>query len=409
MSSADPNNAHRPAEAAAPDMVVAGHLCLDMFPAFPTGLSGGVSDILRPGSLIEMEDIRFSTGGAVSNTGIAMRMFGLRVAFMARLGDDPIGLTTLERLSRHGNTDGVRLSPGEPSSYTVVLALPGIDRIFLHCPGTNSSFSSDDIDFDMTGRAGGFHFGYPAVMRSLYSDGGERLAELFRRVKDTGATTSLDLAMPDPNSDSGQADWQAILERTLPWVDVFVPSIEEAFYSLRPADFLLQKTSHPGEALIPHIPPRLYSELSDEFVELGCAVVMLKAGPRGLYLRTGTPERLHRMGRVKPSDAGRWIGRELWSPSFDVKDIASATGAGDTAIAAFLTAMLRGHGPEDCLRLSNAAAALNLTEFDALSGLGSWRDVERRSAGAALIPLGSLERDGEWTWRADRAVWERGI
>ncbi len=49
------------------------------------------------------------------------------------IGDDRIGKIIIDILVKSGSAEGIKISPGEESSYTVVLAPPGIDRIFLHC------------------------------------------------------------------------------------------------------------------------------------------------------------------------------------------------------------------------------------------------------------------------------------
>ena len=40
-----------------------------------------------------------------------------------------------------------------------------------------------------------------------------------------------------PQSASGHANWHAILKRTLPYVDIFIPSIEEILFMLRRDDY----------------------------------------------------------------------------------------------------------------------------------------------------------------------------
>ena len=61
---------------------------------------------------------------------------------------------------------------GEVTSYTVVLNPPGIDRIFLHCPGANDTFTDEDVTDEVLGGASLFHFGYPPLMKQIWSDGG---------------------------------------------------------------------------------------------------------------------------------------------------------------------------------------------------------------------------------------------
>ena len=69
-------------------------------------------------------------------------------------------------------------------------------------------------------------------MRRMYANGGSELASLMQRVKSAGLLTSLDMSYPDPNSEAGRINWSALLERTLPDVDVFLPSLDEILFML---------------------------------------------------------------------------------------------------------------------------------------------------------------------------------
>jgi sugar/nucleoside kinase (ribokinase family) len=113
-----------------------------------------------------------------------------------------------------------------------VISPPGSDRRFLHHPGANDDFSAQDVSEEALQDAHLFHFGYPPLMANMYSNGGRQLLELFQRAKSHGLTTSLDMAYPDPESAAGRADWRAILHNVLPYVDIFVPSLEEILYML---------------------------------------------------------------------------------------------------------------------------------------------------------------------------------
>ena len=90
------------------------------------------------------------------------------------------------------------------TSYSVVLAIPGIDRIFLHHPGANHTFMVADIDFEKVKDTALFHFGYPTLMKSMFQDEGEELVHLMKSVQEAGAATSLDLAAVDANSEAGR-------------------------------------------------------------------------------------------------------------------------------------------------------------------------------------------------------------
>ncbi len=387
------------------DVIAAGLLCLDIIPRFNTSQeSGRISDILKPGSLVHMKGMALSTGGSVSNVGIAMKIFGCRVGFMAKVGDDTIGKIIIDILKKNGNTEGIIISEGEESSYTVVISPPKIDRIFLHCPGTNDTFTSRDINFSLVEKARLFHLGYPTLMESLFINEGEELTAILKKARDTGAATSLDISLPDPNSTAGQANWRVIYQKALPYVDIFVPSIEEAFFTLYPDKYKERKQKLGGQELIDYIGHEEFTCIADEFLNMGCKISVLKAGHNGWYLKSAGS--LKKLGRAAPGDIESWSGREIWCPAFYIEAIASATGSGDSSIAAFLTALLRGHTIEDCLKLANCAGYLNLKSLDAFSGLPSWDRIQT-TVPALAVRENSFLSGTDWTWNEVLKIWEK--
>jgi sugar/nucleoside kinase (ribokinase family) len=385
-------------------VVVAGHICLDMIPKFGGPGVEEISELLRPGVLVNVEQMVFSTGGTVSNTGIALKIFGCEVRYAARVGDDVIGSIIIEELSRHGDIGGIRVSPGEGSSYSIVLAPPGIDRIFLHCPGTNNTFAASDIDYDMLRESSLFHFGYPPVMRRMFAEGGKELALVFRQAREQGVVTSLDMAMPDPLSESGRIDWRGVYGKTLPCVDIFLPSIEEAFCTLYPGEYLKLKRSETEEGFAGLIDADRYRSMAEELLSMGCGMVALKAGRLGWYFKSAA--RLPSLGRLKLPEPGAWSSRELWCPAYQAEKVVSATGSGDASIAGFLAALIRGKSPEECLHLANCAGYHNLSGLDALSGLQSWERMEKDASALKLRRLSFLEQAG-WRYRSGERIWER--
>ena len=211
------------------DAVVAGHICLDIIPDFSSVGQVPLSALLRPGKLVEVGDATLSTGGAVANTGLALNILGVRTQLMGKVGDDALGRVVRDIVSGRDPrlADGMVVDATAGTSYTVIISPPGVDRIFFHSPGANNTFGPGDVRYDIVEQVRLFHFGYPPLMRRTYRHEGSELVEIFRRVRALGVTTSLDMALPDPASDAGHADWPAILRNVLPFVDVFLPSIEE--------------------------------------------------------------------------------------------------------------------------------------------------------------------------------------
>jgi len=343
--------------------VVAGHICLDIIPDIDHPFE------LDPGRLYEVGAATLSTGGAVSNTGIALQILGVPTMLAGKIGRDDFGETVLKILRRYGERlpDSMIVEPQAVTSYTLVVNIPGKDRIFLHCPGANHAFGSADIDPATFGAAALFHFGYPPIMGRMYANHGRELIEIQRDVKAAGLTTCLDMTMPDPDGPSGRADWQSILRDVLPSVDIFLPSADELLYMIDRERF--------GDG--DNLGGETVSGIGAKLLDMGVAVAGLKMGARGLYLRTAGPERLLAMGRARPADVTDWADRELWFPVFSVPDFVGAAGAGDSTIAGFLAAFLRDRPIEFCGRVANAAGGCNVQAPDALSGIRPWDDTLR--------------------------------
>lgn len=179
------------------DIVVGGQLTLDLYPALE---NVSLAALLTPGQAFEIGAMTFSTGGAVSNTGLALYRLGADVKLVALVGDDVIGRVILAFLQEHDPalTEYIRVQPGESSAYTVILSPERVDRIMLQFPGTNRGFDITSIDFAAVQAARIFHLGYPTLLPRLLADDGEQLERIFRSAKLQGVVTSLDSALPDP-------------------------------------------------------------------------------------------------------------------------------------------------------------------------------------------------------------------
>lgn len=362
----------RPVEA-----VVAGHICLDVIPEFPSHVTAGA---LSPGSLVKVGPALRSTGGAVANTGLALHRLGIGVRLVGKVGRDLFGEEILNILRARSEelASGMIMSGRDSSSYTVVISPPGTDRMFLHCPGANDTLSSRDVPDSALAEARLLHFGYPPLMRQMYLKDGDELRRLMKRARRMGLTTSLDMAEPDAASEAGRVDWVKLLRNVLPLVDIFVPSVQEVLFMADRARYA-KLTKRTGAIDIRRdVTKGLLQELSGKLLEWGAAVVMIKLGDQGAYLRTSEDKiRLAGMGHCTPGNLEPWIGRELVAPCFRAK-VVGTTGSGDCTIAGFLAGVLKGLSPEQCLRSAVAVGACSVEAADATSGVPEWNVVERR-------------------------------
>ncbi len=358
--------------------IAAGHICLDITPIIPEQTTARIQDIFAPGRLLNVGDADVHTGGSVANTGLAMKKLGADVSLIAKTGADSFGDMIRSITDRYDASDGLIRSPGDSTSYSVVIALPGVDRIFLHNPGANATFCADDIPMNLVDDAALFHFGYPPVMKKIYQNNGEQLSLIMRMVHESGCATSMDMCRPDPAAESGRADWKAILAGTLPHVDFFEPSIEELMIMLDKPGFERITAAAAGDDYTDFTDiERDVVPLARECLDMGAAVVLVKCGARGMYYCTADEDRLSRTGKRLELDASAWADKRGFEPAYVPERVLSGTGAGDTSIAAFLTSVLRGNGLEQSARHPPATGACCVSAYDALSGLKSLDEIDR--------------------------------
>lgn len=361
-------------------VMAAGHICLDITPVFSNGKVSRVEDLLKPGKLIHVNEADIHLGGSVSNTGLAMKFFGADVSFAGKIGNDAFGSMVEKSLKEeYGAGEGLIVAEGESTSYSVVVAIPGLDRIFLHNPGANDTFCAEDISEKSLSDIALFHFGYPPIMKKVYQNDGEELEKIFAKVKKAGAAISLDLAAVDPSSEAGVADWKRILARVLPYVDFFVPSVEELCYMLDRNRFYEWQERAAGRDITEVLDvEKDIRPLADQCMQLGAKVLLIKSGTPGLYFKTGSKECLERISEKIEMNTDEWADLECFEKSYVPDKVLSGTGAGDTSIAAFLVAMLSGYEPKKCLQLAVGTGASCVEAYDALSGLRTFEELEEK-------------------------------
>jgi sugar/nucleoside kinase (ribokinase family) len=369
------------------DVIAAGHICLDVIPQLSSRFRRA-EDIFTPGVLSQVGPATLALGGSVANTGLALHRLGARTRLLGKVGSDLLGAAILETLRNVDPSlaDAMVISEGEPTSYTIVLSPPSIDRGFLHCPGTNDTFTAADLINVAWEDTRLVHFGYPPLMRATFADVGVGLAGTFAKAQAAGALVSLDMATPHPDA----TDWRAWLQNVLPHVDVFLPSLDEILSMLGPRPPELTSGS-------------LLAELAQELHTLGTPIVVIKLGAEGLYLSTqGELASPRQRAAWREFNWASWEHRQLLAPCFEV-NVVGTTGSGDCTIAGFLWALIHGAPPEHALRWASAVGAHCVESADATSNIPSSFAVESRLQSSWQQRPVSIALPG---WRFCR---ERGI
>jgi sugar/nucleoside kinase (ribokinase family) len=274
------------------------------------------------GTLHRVDPIRVTTGGIVSNAGIALARLGARVTAMTYVGDDDWGPIVRRKYQAEGiDASGLVVHPTLPTSASVVTVAPDGERSFIHSQGAPKQL---DRQFfldrrNLIARSRMLLMGYYSLMPKLEPD----LAEVLAEIRGCGCGTAIDAA--------GTGGTMQPLDAMFPYLDVYVPSLKEA----------AQQT---GESE----PQRIL----EAFRDWGAVhLVGVKLGSRGALLSPAPGETIE----IDPV-----------TPPGDVQD---TTGAGDAFCAGLLGGLLRGMSVADAGRLAAATGACCITGVGASAGL----------------------------------------
>lgn len=360
-------------------IIVAGHICLDITLAFGNENVENIGDILSPGKLLQMKNINIHTGGAVANTGLALKILGADVSLMGKVGNDELGNILIEKLNAYNASKGMLKVDGEDTSCAIVLAFQGIDRIFLCNSGANNTYQLSDIPEQELEDALIFHLGYPPLMKRMYENEGEELLKIMKHMKNRGIVTSLDMASVDSESEAAYANWTNILKKVLPYVDFFVPSVEELCYMLDKERFYEWKKRAAGKDVTQIIDiEKDVKPLAEQCMRYGPKVLLIKCGAQGLYYQTTNYILFKDIAEKLEFNVELWADKQGFEKSYVPDRILSGTGAGDTSIAAFLKAVMDGYSLEKSVQLAAATGASCVETYDALGGLKSFEELEAK-------------------------------
>ena len=268
------------------------------------------------------ERMLFTFGGSSAIFASNLAALGARVGFITVLGRDALGKYLFTRL-REQKIDlrHVRWDRETPTGITVTMFMPPHKAMVTYA-GTIAALQLRDIPLVYLRSARHLHVGCYFLQKNLQAGA----AELFRRAKKRGLTTSL-----DTNWDPGE-QWDSGLKAVLPHVDVFLPNEDEALRISGEPDL------HRALDALARVVP----------------IVVIKRGEKGALLKTG--------------------GKILESPAFPANYVES-TGAGDTFDAGFVFRFVRGAPLEECLRFANACAALAVTEMGGTTAFAAKKNV----------------------------------
>jgi sugar/nucleoside kinase (ribokinase family) len=296
------------------DVVVIGELNVDL-------LLYGKDVTPRFGQVEKLvDDATLAMGGSSAIFAHQAARLGLRVAYIGKLGADAFGAFMRNRLQEAGiDTSAIVVDSGVKTGLTVHL-VRGADRAMLTYPGAIAALGHEEVDVAVLESARHVHVGSYFLQKGIQRG----LPLLFNRVREAGATTSL-----DPGWDPEET-WNSGLREVLPHTDLFLPNEQELLALARK--------------------PTL-EEAFERFREVPAVVVKRGAS-----------------GAVACGDGSRI---SCSPPPVEVVD---TTGAGDSFDAGFVFGLLEGYDLRKALEIGCLCGALSTEKS---GGVESQPDLER--------------------------------
>jgi argininosuccinate lyase len=180
-----------------------------------------VEELPAPGQTTLVDEMSFRSGGAGSNTALALAAVGAPVRLIGCVADDELGRWLREDLGRVGLAEDIAVVAGQTTGLTVACEAPGRDRSFLTYLGVNEVWDEALVPPDASDCRSLLmcdYFCAPALR-------GEPTRRLLARARTGGARTFFDTAW---DSEGWTEETRSEVTALLPEVDVFLPNEGEA-------------------------------------------------------------------------------------------------------------------------------------------------------------------------------------
>ena len=279
------------------------------------------------GKLELVEQLQLYTGGCAVNTAIDLSKLGLKSAVIGKVGKDGFGDFLKKELSEQKvDISGLKTDSSCSTSASFVLVNSSGERSFLHCLGSNAEMRKEDVDFHIIENSRILFVAGALLLPKL---DGKPTADILEMAQSKGIYTALDTAWDS----SGR--WMTVIKHCLPYLDLFIPSLEEA-------KMLTGKTN--------------IEEMADIFIAEGVKTAVIKLGKDGCFIKDQNGE----THTVK---------------AFTGITVADTNGAGDSFVAGFLTGILKGWDLYQCGRFANAVGAHCVMKLGASAGIKPMEEI----------------------------------
>ncbi len=296
------------------DVSVVGLYILDV-------LGRPIAHIPEAGNVEFIDQIRLTVAGTAGGSAVDCAKLGMKTLAVGAVGNDEKADFVIHTLAKFGvDTSLMQRLDAVPTSSTILCIRPNGDRPALHQRGASGYFSIPETSYPQIFDAEFLHMGGTGLLDAM---DGQPTLTLLQKAKAHQCTTSFDLIAPGPGT-------IALVEPLLPYIDYFIPSIEEA--RLLSGLFALEDVAH-------------------FFLDRGAKTCVFTMGAAGSFVADGVTS--------------------FHVPAYDVA-VVDTTGCGDAYSAGFLAALHHGFDPEAAARFATAASGLVATGLGSDAGIVSF-------------------------------------
>jgi sugar/nucleoside kinase (ribokinase family) len=300
------------------DVSVCGTYILDI-------LGVPVTEIPAGGGRALIDEIRLTVAGTAGGTVVPCARLGLKALAVGAVGTDEKADWVLSAMER----DSIDISvmeriAGSPTSATILPIRPDGSRPVLHARGASARWRISPEAQKVACQSKVLHLG--GVGSLLAMDGAPSVA-LLQDAKAAGCITTLDLIQ-------ARSETLSLVEPLLPYVDFFMPSIDET------------------HAMVGTNDPVACARF---FIEKGAGACAISLGENGSFVMTRD-------------------GRQFTVPAFEVQ-VRDTSGCGDSYTGGFIAGLVRDWDLLDCAKLATATAAIVATGLGSGANLVSFEDT----------------------------------
>lgn len=274
-----------------------------------------ITHIPPEGKLELINQIRMTVAGTAGATAMDCGILGVSVQGVFTVGKDDLGDYICSKLTGFGVDCSLIKRTDKAQTSASILPIPKSGgRPALHVTGASAIFNVDESEYDAVLDAKIIHVGGTGLLQSF---DGEPTVRLLKKAKELGRTTTFDLI-------GASAKTFALVEPCLPYIDYFIPSIEEAGEMSGLTD------------------PKAIAQF---YKDRGVKNAVLTMGGDGVYV---SPE----------------TGEDFTLPAYDI-EVIDTTGCGDSFSAGIIVGLIKGWDLYQSARFASAVAA------KVVMGLGS--------------------------------------